>query len=258
MYAVMTNKGGVGKTSLSTNVAAALHLTKPDKKILILDTDGQANASVAFNQKPKENTLYDCMIEGVDPREAIINLRENLDLLPSSDDMNFLEFEVLTNLKKYPDPFRLFRDVLQKIESEYDYIFIDSPPGMGLIAGNILSAVDHVVIPFMPETFSVKGLIKVIKYIREFQQEKGIKADIAGVAVMMIDGRSSLHSQLALQARIYCDQQNIRMYNTRIPRTVRFANATAAFGMPAVLADPNNEMVSVYFDLMKEVVGIDG
>lgn len=259
VYSVLMNKGGVGKTSLVTNIAAALHLTQPDKKILILDADGQGNTSIAFNQNPNsfEKTLYDCLIDQVEPEEIIINLRDNLDLLPSNDDMNFLEFDVLTDLKKYPDPFVLLQNVVEKIKTKYDYIFIDSPPSMGLIAGNILTVADEAILPFMPETFSVQGLIKVIQTIQEFQKERGVRAKIGGVVGMMIDGRSSLHSQLVLQARIYCETNNIKMFNTRIPRTVRFANATAAYGLPAVLADKNNDMVSVYFDLMKEVIRID-
>lgn len=256
VFSVQMNKGGVGKTSLVTNIAAALNLTYPEKRILILDTDGQGNASIAFNHNPNsmENTLYDCLIDGIDPEEVIINLRKNLDLLPSNDDMNYLEFDVLTNLEKYPDPFFLLSPIVDKLRKKYDYIFIDSPPSMGLVAGNILSTADHVLLPFVPETYSVQGLMRVIKVINEFQEERNAKAQIGGVIGMMIDGRSSLHSDLVLQARVYCEKNDLHMFKTRIPRTVRFANATAAYGMPAVISDKNNEMVSVYFDLMKEVV----
>jgi chromosome partitioning protein len=259
VYSVLMNKGGVGKSSLVTNLAAALNLTYQNKKILILDTDGQGNASIAFNQNPNtmKRTLYDCIIDGVSPEETILTLQENLDLLPANDDMNYLEFDVLTDLQKYPNPFSLLQPIIKKLTDRYDYIFVDSPPSMGLIAGNILSITDYVILPFMPETFSVQGLIKVLKTIDEFQKEQGVKASIGGVVGMMIDGRSSLHSDLVLQARVYCDAHGIRTFNTRIPRTVRFANATAAYGMPAVLADKHNEMVKVYFDLMEEVIHID-
>lgn len=257
VYSVLMNKGGAGKTSLVTNLAAALNLTQPNKRILILDTDGQGNASIAFNQNPNamKTTLYDSLVEGLHPRESIINLRENLDLLPSNDDMNYLEFDVLTDLKKYPDPFSLLKKTVDLLRvMGYDYIFIDSPPSMGLVAGNILTVSDKVILPFTPETFGVQGLIKVIKTVQDFQKERNAKAKISGVVGMMIDGRSSLHSQTVLQAKIYCDGNGIKMYNTRIPRTIRFANATAAYGMPAVLADKNNEMVGVYFDLLQEVL----
>jgi len=259
VYSVQMNKGGVGKSSLVTNIAAALNLTYPGKKILILDTDGQGNASIAFNHNPNtmQNTLYDCLVDGINPAKVIINLRDNLDLLPANDDMNYLEFDVLTNLEKYPDPFALLSPIVNELRNKYDYIFIDSPPSMGLIAGNILTATDKVILPFMPETFSVQGLMKVIKIIHEFQEERKVNAAIGGVVGMMIDGRSSLHSDLVLQARVYCEKNDIRMFKTRIPRTVRFANATAAYGLPAVLSDKNSEMVKVYFDLMKEVINID-
>lgn len=256
VYSVLMNKGGVGKTSLVTNLASALSIKDPDKKVLILDTDGQGNASLAFGRFPNEfkKTLIDCLVRSEDPNKVIINLSKNLDLLPSNDEMNYLEFDVLTDLKAYPDFFGLLKKVVDPLREKYDYIFIDSPPSMGLVAGNILSAADKVIIPYVPETFSVQGLIKVINTIEDFKKEQNVPVEIQAVVGMMVDNRTNIHGGLMLQADAYCKKQGILMAKNRIPKTIRFADATERYGMPITLAEKNNRATKVYFDLLSEVI----
>lgn len=253
---ILMNKGGSGKTSFVTNVAGAIHLTYPDKKVLIVDADGQGNASFAFGKNPDKwgVTLYDVLVSGVPAEEAVVNLMENLDLLPANSDMNLLEFQILPNLRHYPNPFLLMDQALQGLKEKYDYIFIDSPPSMGLVAGNIIMTADDIYVPFVPEPFAVQGLIKVLETIQDFKKQQKAKARIAGVIGMMFDPRTKLHHDLLLQARIYCDKRGLRLLQTRVHRTVEFAKSTAKTGLPAVLVDKNNPHVKVYFDLMKEVL----
>lgn len=254
VFSVSMNKGGVGKTSLLTNLGAAL--SKTGKKVLIVDTDGQGNVSVAFGLNPVtfENTIYDVMLGKIKLKDTIISIVDNLDIVPANDDMDFLDFDILPNLKIYDNPFRLLGKHIDEVRDQYDYILIDTPPSLTLIAGNVFSCVDHVLIPFVPEIFGVKGIIRIIKSIEGFKERENPDLKIAGVVSMMVDGRTNLHSKMLQQAKEYCQEKGINIFETVIPKSIRFANATAYDGKPAVLTDGTNTMVSSYFNLMQEVI----
>lgn len=253
IYTVSTNKGGVGKTSLVTNLVGALS-RQLKKKVLIVDTDGQGNSSLAFGINPNEldKTIYDVMLGNVETKDAIINISPNIDLLPANDEMNFLDFDILGNIKQYQQPFHLLRNALEAIRGAYDYIFIDTPPAMSLVAGNVLVASDKVIIPFVPETFAVKGLIRIIEAINEFKSKDNPNLEVEGVVGMMVQNGTVLHSQMLQQARRYCLENDITMYETVIPKSIRFANSTAYEGKPATLTDYNNDIVKAYYELLKE------
>lgn len=253
IYTVSTNKGGVGKTSLVTNFVGALSRTV-NKKILIVDTDGQGNTSLAFGINPNEleTTIYNVMLGKAEAKDAIVNVSTNIDLLPANDEMNFLDFDILTNIKLYQQPFHLLKNALNNLRNDYDYIFIDTPPSMSLVAGNVLVASDKVIIPFVPETFAVKGLIRIIEAINEFKAKDNPDLEVEGVVSMMVDNRTSLHSEMLQQARRYCLENGIKMYETVIPKSIRFANSTAYEGRPATLTDYNNNIVNAYYELLKE------
>jgi chromosome partitioning protein len=256
VYSVSANKGGVGKTSLVTNLAAAIALKKSKVRVLIVDTDAQGNASLAFGKNPKnyENTIFNVLVEGKRIDDVKVKLTDNLDLLPSNVDMDFLDFDVLTNQDKYKQPFRLLAKPLNAVREQYDYIFIDTPPSMGLVAGNVLVAADRVIIPFAPETFAVSGIVRVIDAINDFRQKQNQNLKIDGIVGMMVDSRTVLHSEMLTKARQYCVQNGYHMYETIIPRSIRFASSTAYEGVPAVLSDANNPIVAAYFELMEEVL----
>lgn len=260
ILSVLMNKGGVGKTSLVTNLACALALEKPEKKVLIVDTDGQGNAAMAFGLNPNDlkPSIYDCLLEGLDPHEVITPIEKlgmkNLYILPANSDLKFFGFDVLTHIDRFPNISGLLKNVIDQIKAEFDFIFIDTPPHIELMAMNVLEVSDDIYIPFVPETFAVQGLMQVVETIREFQKEREINAKIAGVIGMMIDSRTSLHNDLMIQADAYCKYHDIPMMKTRIPRTIRFADSTAAFGVPLVLANPKSQISKIYFDLLKEVI----
>lgn len=256
VYSVSANKGGVGKTSFVTNLAGAIIKKKRKARVLIVDTDAQGNASLAFGKNPKsyENTIYDVLVGASNIEDVIVNLKKGLDLLPSNVDMDFLDFDVLTNQEKFKAPFHLFKHPLERIKDRYDYILIDTPPAMGLTAGNVLVAADRVIIPFSPETFAVSGIVRVIDAINDFKQKQNPSLKIDGIVGMMVDSRTTLHSEMLAKARQYCDQNQYHMYNTIIPRSIRFASSTAYEGVPAVFSDASNPIVSAYFELMEEVL----
>ncbi|KAA8757778.1 ParA family protein [Paenibacillus sp. UASWS1643] len=256
VYAISANKGGVGKTSFVTNLAAAIVLKKPKARVLIVDTDAQGNAALAFGKTPKsfENTIYEVMAGGESIEAVRINLMDRLDLVPSNVDMDFLDFDVLTNQDRYKRPFNLLQEPLERIRAQYDYIFIDTPPAMGLVAGNVLVAADRVIVPFAPETFAVAGIVRVLEAINDFKEKQNSALQIDGMVGMMVDSRTVLHSEMLAQARKYCHENGYHLYETIIPRSIRFAASTAYEGKPAVLSDSDNHIVAAYFKLMTEVL----
>lgn len=257
IFAISMNKGGVGKTSLVTNLAGAID-KQLKKKVLIIDTDGQGNSSIAFGiTQPNdiENTIYDVLMGEKKIEDVVIKISSNLHICPANKDMNFLEFDILPNLDKHGEPFKLLSKHVKSIQDQYDYIFIDTPPSMGLVSGNVLSVADKVIIPFAPETFGVNGLINVIEGVNDFKSSHNPNLEIAGVVGMMVDSRTSLHPELLKQARMYCYEHDIKMYDTIIPASVRFANATAYDGVPATWTKlKKNDVVQAYHDLLKEVL----
>lgn len=254
------NKGGVGKTSLITNLTSALGYKNSGLKFLIIDTDGQGNASMAYGLKPNdfENTVYDVFVGEASIDDVKLSVADNIDLVPANDDMNFIDFDVLTNQEQFPAPLSLLKKAVEKVKDNYDFIFIDTPPSLGLVAGNVLSVADRVLIPFVPELFGVQGLVRVIESVQEFKATKNPNLEIDGIIGMMVDQRTTLHSEMLQQARKYCLEKNIKMYETIIPRSIRFANSTAYEGKPAVLNERNNSLVAAYYELIDEVIEWQG
>lgn len=256
IYAVSANKGGVGKTSFVTNIAAAIVQKNRKARVLILDTDPQGNASMAFGKTPGQftETIYDVLMDGLDLEAIKVPLMDRLDLVPSNKRMATLVFDVLDDTETYKRPLYLLKAALDKVREKYDYIFIDTPPDMGLIAGNVFIAADRVIIPFEPETFAVAGIIQVIEVIQDFQKKHRPDLVIDGIVAMKVDSRTVLHSEMLPKARQYCEKNNFHLYETVITKSIRFANATAYEGQPAVFADSSNPIVAAYYSIMKEVL----
>lgn len=253
VWAISTNKGGVLKTSLTTNLAGVM---SKDKKVLIIDTDNQGNCLLTFGRNPDtaDPSLYDVLVNHVPAKKAVINVYKNIDVLPANDDMAFFEFDVLSNIKKYPRPFELLKDAMKMLKDQYDAILVDTPPNLGLTQGNALTFVDKVLIPFQPENYSMRSLVKIIKAINDFKVEHNPRLEILGVIGTLVDLRTTLHSQVLQECRKYCDINGIRLFDTVIPRSVRFASSVAYDRLPASLVDNSkNSVANHYHDLLREV-----
>lgn len=252
VWAISTNKGGVLKTSITTNLAGVLCR---DHRVLIIDTDNQGNAALSFGLNPDDfyKTIYDVLLQEAKADDLVINVHKNIDLLASNDDMSFLEFEVLTRRRKYQMPFHLLKDNVGHLTRHYDYILIDTPPNLGLIQGNVLTFADQVLIPFQPEHYSMRSLTKILKSINDFKERHNHKLEILGVVATLVDQRTNLHSVVLQECKKYCYHNEITMFDTVIPRSVRFASSIAYEGLPATLTQKNNRLVSSYFELIKEV-----
>lgn len=253
VYAISTNKGGVLKTSLVTNFAGLL--AKKGHRVLIIDTDNQGNSSVSFGENPDvfENTLYDVLIDGMNPKEAIVNIYENIDILPSNDDISFFEMDVISQPKQYKNPLTLMQQNMDSLKDLYDYILIDCPPHLGLLVGNVLIYSDEVIIPFQPETFSMRSLQKIIQQIESYKKEHNPDLKITGVIGTMVDRRTSLHTDVLQECRKYCLKKGITMFETVIPKSIRSANSVAYQRLPSTLTDKNNVLTDSYEELYKEV-----
>ena len=254
VIAINNNKGGQGKSSLVSNLGGVLG-KEYNRRVLLIDTDGQGNTALAFGLNPDEfkNTLYDVIFGKVKPEEAIISVGYGVDILPSNSDMDFFDIDILTDKKRFPSPFTVLKDKLGTLAKDYDYVLIDTPPSMGLLTGNVLAFTDEVLIPFVPELFAVKGLVKIVNKVAEFRDRYNPKVKIAGVIGMMVESRTSLHSELLQDARKFTSDQAIPMFDTFIPKSIRFASATAYEGQPAVWTAKSNPIVGAYYELANEL-----
>lgn len=241
VIAVSTNKGGVLKTTTATNLACVL--AKNGKRVLIVDTDNQGNAALQFgiNPDPLGFTVYDVFIGKRTAADSILQLSYKnmiLDLLPANDDMTFLEHDLWMKSvrnRKF-SPYLLLRSALQPVLPSYDYVLIDTGPSLGLATGNALAAADSVLIPFQPETNSMRSLVKITEAIGEYRQFNP-QLSILGVLATLVDKRTTLHSAVLQECRKFCDKHNVRMLDAIVPKTVRFATSVHFLDRPASLTE---------------------
>jgi chromosome partitioning protein len=242
IFAVVMNKGGVGKTSIVMHLA---HVVSGNGKVLIVDTDSQGNTSNAFGISPRghKRTLWNVINGDIEGKNAIIPVAENIDLLPSNADLNKLELAMWKDAKQFGNPFDIVKGIISDIGHMYNYVFIDTPPSLSLLTENALGAADKVFIPFVPEQFSVQGLVAVVERMGEYPYK------IAGVIANMVDKRTKLHMEMVRQARDFCKSKNIHMFESVIPRTIEFGKASAigkASGSPIIQ--------SIFSEIVKEVI----
>lgn len=253
IIAISTNKGGVLKTSLVTNIAGVLSKTH---RVLIVDTDYQGNSLLTFGVSPRtlDLTLYDVLAEGVKAESVVTNVHENIDIVPSNKDLSLLEFNMMSNPSKYPNPFKLLKTALEPLVDRYDYVLVDTPPNMGLIQANVLSFVEEVIIPFQPETYSRLSLIEMLEFIADFQKRDNPKLSVLGIVGTLVDFRTTLHEMIMADCQKYCTDHGLRMFKTSIPRSIRFASTVAFHSLPATLVDSRkHQIVNKYFNLAREV-----
>ncbi|OMP66329.1 ParA family protein [Domibacillus epiphyticus] len=253
VIAVNNNKGGSLKTTTATNLAGVL--ASEGKKVLIIDSDNQSNVSLTFGKNPDDFDvgLFDVLIEGLLPEEAIVNVYENLDILPSNDDLIGFDFEVIGKGKKYKTPFTIMKDTCSRLKEEYDFILIDTPPSLSLMVGNVFAFADSVLIPFSPESYSMRSLVKVLGTIDDFKEQFNPYLKVLGVVGTMVNFQTILHQQVMQETRKYCSESEIHLFDAYIPRSIRFASSVAYENVPATLHKKSNDVANSYFELWKEI-----
>lgn len=214
---VCMNKGDSGKTSLVINLASNL-VNNYNKKILIIDMDPQGSCSNAFgiNQNSFDKTIFDVLTEKQNPKDCIYNLSDNIDLLPSNDDMYSFDLSVVPNLTVPTDIHYLLRNKLKSLEEDYDYIFIDSPPTFGNITALGLMYTENVLIPVTPNNYSLSSLTETIKTI-DGVKDVNPSLNISGIISVRVDIDSALHSDLLKKVHEFSAETENYVFNTVIP-----------------------------------------
>ena len=249
--AIFNQKGGVGKTTTNINLAACLALK--GRKVLIVDIDPQGNTTSGIGVKKRDlkNTIYNILIDkDYDPRKAIIKTDiKNLDLIPASVDLAGAEVE-LVELERREST---LKKGLDKIKDNYDYIFIDCPPSLGLLTINSLTAVDSVLIPIQCEFYALEGVSQLVSTIELVKKSLNPKLEIQGVILSMFDGRTNLSVQVVQEVKKYFGG---KVYATVIPRNIRLAEAPS-FGMPITEYDPKSKGAEAYMDFAEEFLDLE-
>ena len=244
--AIFNQKGGVGKTTTNINLGACLALK--GKRVLMLDIDPQGNTTsgIGVSKKELEYTVYELLIEdNFDPRDAVLHTSvENLDLIPANVDLAGAEIEMV----QLEGREKRLQKAINKIRNDYDYIFIDCPPSLGLLTINSLSAVESVLIPIQCEFYALEGVSQLMSTIELVRKNLKPDLEVEGVVLSMFDGRTNLSIQVVQEVKKYF---GAKVYSTVIPRNIRLAEAPS-FGMPIVEYDPRSKGAEAYREFAEE------
>lgn len=251
IIAIANQKGGVGKTTTTINLGACL--ASMGYKTLLIDSDPQANTTsgLGFNPSEIENSVYECMVDGVEVEKAIFPTKfKNLDLLASHIDLVGAEVEMI-NLQNREGRMKL---ALAKAKLDYDFIIIDCSPSLGLITVNSLVAADSILIPVQCEYFALEGLGKLLNTIKIVQQKLHPALKIEGILMTMYDLRIRLSNQVV--SEINAHFPNL-VFNTIIPRNIRLSEAPS-YGIPVLEHDKDSKGSMSYMNLAKELLVKNG
>ena len=249
--AIFNQKGGVGKTTTNINLAACL--AQKGKRILIIDIDPQGNTTsgIGLSKKYLENTIYSVLVsEDMDPKEAIVSTGiPNLWILPASVELAGAEIELV----ELEGREQRLKSALGKIIDDYDYIFIDCPPSLGLLTINSLTAVDSVLIPIQCEFYALEGVSQLMSTIELVRRNLNPVLEVQGVILSMFDGRTNLSIQVVEEVKKFFKD---KVYSTIIPRNVKLAEAPG-YGLPITHYDPGSKGAEAYIGFADEFLKIE-
>lgn len=246
--AIFNQKGGVGKTTTNINLSACLAMK--GKKVLVVDIDPQGNTTsgIGLVKRKLQYTLYDVLVnKDFDISKAILHTKtEGLDILPASVDLAGAEIELI-NLEGRE---RRLKKALDKVKSDYDFVFVDCPPSLGLLTINSLTAVDSVLIPIQCEFYALEGVSQLMSTVDMVRKNMNPNIEIEGVILSMFDGRTNLSLQVVQEVKKYFGN---KVFNTIIPRNVRLAEAPS-YGLPIIKYDPSSTGAKAYQQFANELL----
>lgn len=247
IIAIANQKGGVGKTTTSINITAALAVR--NKKVLLIDADPQGNATSGFgiNKNEVENTVYELLIGECSIRDCIIkNVVEDVSIIASNVNLSAAEMDLRDEKRKE----FILRNEIDYIRDDYDFIIIDCPPSLNLLTINAMTTADSVMVPIQCEYYALEGLSQLIFTINLVKERLNPDLEFEGAVFTMYDSRTNLSAEVVQNVKQNLDK---KIFNTVIPRNIRLAEAPS-FGMPINLYDPKSAGAEAYLSLADELL----
>ncbi len=245
IYAIVNQKGGVGKTTTAVNVAACL--AEAGRRVLLVDIDPQANATSGLGIAVGDGlSSAELVMDAANPHDAIVATRvSGLDLIPSHPDLAGSS----VSLPSMPRREHILADVLRPLSSAYDFVFLDCPPSLDLLTVNALVAADRVLVPVQCEYYALEGLSRLMTTVAGVREHLNPKLRVGGLLMTMHDARTRVSGDVVAEVRTHFPEL---MFHTVVPRNVRLAEAPS-HGEPVIIYDPHCPGADAYFEVAKEV-----
>ena len=247
VISIANQKGGVGKTTTSVNLGAAL--AEAGNRVLVIDLDPQGNATsgLGIQHRDLEGSVYDVIINDKSLEDCTEPTAvRNLFVVPAIIDLAGAEIELVPAFSREMK----LKKAIKEVTDDYDYVLIDCPPSLGLLTVNALAASDDVIVPVQCEYYALEGLMQLLKNVGLVKNNLNEKLNVRGILLTMFDARTKLSEQVASEV---INNSGVRVYSTVIPRTVRLSEAPS-FGQPIITFDPTSRGSIAYRELAKEVI----